>query len=53
MKFKCVHTGLVYEYSLEQDIKEMLKHEEYVVIEDEPVAEKPVKQVKKTKGEEL
>ena len=50
MKFKCVHTGLVYEYSLEQDIKEMLKHEEYVVIEDEAVQEvvqKPVKTKKK------
>ena len=50
MKFKCVHTGQVYEYLIEQDIKEMLKHDEYSVVEDEVVQEvvqKPVKTKKK------
>lgn len=47
MKFKCIHTGQVYEYLIEQDIKEMLKHDEYSVVEDEEVVQKPVKQVKK------
>ena len=50
MKFKCMHTGQVYEYFTEQDIKEMLKHAEYSAVEDEVVQEvvqKPVKQAKK------
>ena len=50
MKFKCIHTGQVYEYLIEQDIKEMLKHDEYSVVEDEVVQEvvqKPVKTKKK------
>lgn len=54
MKFKCIHTGQVYEYLIEQDIKEMLKHDEYSVVEDEVVQEvvqKPVKQVKKKETE--
>ena len=37
MKFKCVHTGQVYEYIVEQDIREMLKHAEYSVVEEEAV----------------
>jgi len=53
MKFKCIHTGQVYEYSTEHDIKEMLKHAEYTLVEEEEPAPKPVKQAKKTKGEEL
>lgn len=53
MKFKCIHTGQVYEYLIEQDIKEMLKHDEYSVVEDEvqEVVQKPVKQVKKKETE--
>jgi hypothetical protein len=50
MKFKCVHTGQVYEYLVEQDIREMLKHAEYSAVEEEAVQEvvqKPVKQAKK------
>ena len=53
MKFKCKHTGQVYEFSSEQDIIDMLKHDEYSAVTEEPVVEKPVKQAKKTKGEEL
>ena len=54
MKFKCIHTGQVYEYLVEQDIREMSKHAEYSAVEeDEEVVQKPVKQAKKTKGEEL
>ena len=54
MKFKCIHTGQIYEYSTEHDIKEMLKHAEYSAIEEEVVQEvvqKPVKQVKKKETE--
>ena len=53
MKFKCIHTGQVYEYTVEQDIREMLKHAEYSAVEEvvqEVVQEptpKPVKQAKK------
>ena len=49
MKFKCIHTGQVYEYTVEQDIREMLKHAEYSAVEEvvqEPTP-KPVKQAKK------
>ena len=51
MKFKCIHTGQIYEYLIEQDIKEMLKHDEYSVVEDEEVVQKPVKQAKKKETE--
>ena len=58
MKFKCKHTGQIYEYSSEQDIKEMLKHDEYLAITEEAVQEvvqeptpKPVKQAKKKETE--
>lgn len=47
MKFKCKHTGQVYEFLSEQDITEMLKHDEYVVEEEEKP--KPLKQKKETK----
>lgn len=50
MKFKCVHTGQVYEYSSEHDIAEMLKHDEYIAVTEEP-APKPVKQAKKKETE--
>lgn len=51
MKFKCKHTGQIYEFSSEHDIKEMLKHAEYsAVTEDEPT-QKPVKQAKKKETE--
>ena len=45
MKFQCIHTKQVYEFLTEQDITEMLKHDEYVVVEEE---EKP-KQIKPKK----
>jgi hypothetical protein len=49
MKFKCVHTGQVYEYIVEQDIREMLKHAEYVAVEEpvQEVVQQPVKTKKK------
>jgi transcription initiation factor IIE alpha subunit len=30
MKFKCIHTGNVFEFTQEHDIKTMLEHPEYV-----------------------
>lgn len=44
MKFRCKHTGQVYEFLAEQDIAEMLKHDEYVVVEEKPI--KPKKELK-------
>lgn len=49
MKFKCIHTGQIYEYSTEHDIKEMLKHAEYLVVQE--VVQKPVKQAKNKETE--
>ena len=46
MKFQCIHTKQVYEFLTEQDITEMLKHDEYIVVEEEE--EKP-KQIKPKK----
>ena len=40
MKFKCKHTGQVYEFLQDNDIAEMLKHDEYEVVE-EKVEQKP------------
>ena len=55
MKFKCVHTGQVYEYLTEHDIAEMFKHDEYLAIEEDEVVQevvqKPVKQAKKKETE--
>ena len=42
MKFKCIHTGQIYEFVAEQDIKAMQDHSEYVVVE-EPVEKKKPK----------
>ena len=47
MKFQCIHTKQVYEFLSEQDITEMLKHDEYVVVEEE--APKPPKSKKEPK----
>ena len=47
MKFQCIHTKQVYEFLSEQDITEMLKHDEYIVVEeDEPKKTKPKKELK-------
>ena len=44
MKFKCIYSGQVYEFTQEQDIKTMKEHPEYVAVEEvEPV--KPTKRV--------
>ena len=37
MKFKCIHTGQIYEFVSEADIKAMEDHSEYVVVEEKPV----------------
>lgn len=47
MKFKCIHTGEIYEFLQENDINEMLKHDEYVALEEAPL--EPVKKPKKLK----
>ena len=50
MKFKCIYSGQVYEFTQEQDIKTMKEHPEYqeVVVEEvepsKPAAKKTVKQ---------
>jgi hypothetical protein len=48
MKFQCIHTKLVYEFLSEHDIKEMLKHDEYIAVEEEEKP-KPIKQKKEPK----
>lgn len=45
MKFKCKHTGQVYEFLNEQDIAEMSKHDEYEAVEEAPKP-KPKKETK-------
>jgi len=45
MKFKCIHTGQVYEFLQQNDIDEMLKHDEYEAVEEpQEVLKKPKKQ---------
>ena len=39
-KFKCIHTGCVYEWNEQETINNMRKHAEYVEVE-EPKEEKP------------
>ena len=46
MKFQCVHTKQIYEFLSEQDIAEMLKHDEYVVVEEAAKPPKPKKELK-------
>ena len=48
MKFKCKHTGQLYEFLQENDIAEMMKHEEYSAVEEEKeqVKPKPKKEAK-------
>jgi hypothetical protein len=48
-KFKCVHTGQVYEYFTDHDIESMLEHDEYEYVEEEDAEEAP-KPVKTRKG---
>lgn len=50
MKFKCLISGLIYEYTLPVDIASMKQHPEYEeVVEDEPVKEPKTKQSKDIK----
>lgn len=46
MKFQCKHTGQVYEFLSEHDIQEMLKHDEYFVVEEEAPKPKQKKEPK-------
>lgn len=49
-KFKCNHTGQVYEFKYDHDIAQMREHDEYEEMTDEEVKEeKPVITVKKGK----
>jgi hypothetical protein len=53
-KFKCKHTGCVYEWADEQTIEDMRKHSEYEEIVDVPapvLIVKPIPKPKKVKGE--
>lgn len=53
MKFKCIHTGQVYEFA-EHDIKGMQNHPDYVEVKEEPKEDKkaPAKTVVKAKEAE-
>jgi hypothetical protein len=54
MKFKCKHTGQVYEFLVEHDIKEMLKHSEYSALPEAlpEAVEAPAKAVSKKQAKE-
>jgi hypothetical protein len=53
MKFKCKISGVVIEFTQPQDIKTTLKNENYEVVEDVVVEEKPKAKAKvETKVEE-
>ena len=39
-KFKCIHTGCVYEWNEQETIDNMRKHAEYVEVVEEPPAPK-------------
>lgn len=47
-KFKCVHTGAVYEFTAEADVAGMKAHPEYVEVVEEVVEAKPAKKTTKT-----
>ena len=50
MKFKCIHTEQVYEFTADHDIQQMLKHPEYLAItEEEEAPAAPAPKAKKTK----
>ena len=53
-KFKCVHSGCVYEWTNEEMITSMRLHDEYTEVEEEPPKAPVVKEApkpKKAKGE--
>lgn len=51
MIFKCKVSGNTVEFTAEHDIKAMLKHPQYEVVQEKPVEEVEVKQVKSKKAE--
>lgn len=48
-KFKCTSSGNVYEFTAENDIKDMRKHPDYVEIEQEVEQEAPSPKVGRPK----
>lgn len=55
MKFKCIHTGNVFEFTQEHDIKTMLEHPEYLQVPEvieEPKPKAVRKSVKQSDTEE-
>lgn len=53
MLFRCIHTGQLYSFEAEFDIKAMLKHPEYQPVEEESKEEtkQDDKPKRKAKGE--
>jgi hypothetical protein len=51
MKFRCKVTGNTVEFTQEVDIKAMLRHHQYEVVEDKEIKKELVKEVK-TKSKE-
>ena len=49
MIFKCIATGNTVEFTAAHDIEAMLKHHQYVVVEEKPVV---VKETTKTTAKE-
>lgn len=47
MKFKDKASGCIYEFLLDHDVKQMLAHPDYEVVEEVKEEVKPVKQTKK------
>lgn len=43
MLFRCIHSGQVYKFEVDHDVKQMLKHPEYRPVEEQ-VKQEPVKQ---------
>jgi hypothetical protein len=48
-KFKCKHTGNVYEFLSEQDIETLREHDEYIELEEEEIEEVKPKVTRKQK----
>ena len=47
-KFKCIHSGAVYEFTADADIASMKAHPEYVEVVEEVVEAKPAKKTTKS-----
>ena len=51
-KFKCTHSGEIYEFSTPHDIKTMREHPEYIEVKEQTEEPKKVGRPKKDKEEE-